>query len=188
PQAFGVDYPPIDWFENSRRALLTHRQRCLEAASEYKSFGPNRWGMSPAADLNEKGEMSYIVQSIRPSMEGTDNFCGGTVTPYAAGSAIMFMPEESVAALREFRNLKNKDGEHIVWRPLEEGGYGLLDSFNLDREEQQGTPDYLSIDDGPMILAIENARTGLIWDLFMRHPAAQRAVERLKWKREDAID
>lgn len=188
PQAFGVDYPRIDWFENSHRALLTHRQRCLEAADQYKTFGSNRWGMSPAADLNDKGDMSYIVQSIKPSMEGTDNFCGGTVTPYAAGSAIMFMPQEAVAALREFRDLKNKDGETIVWRPIEEGGYGLLDSFNLDREEQQGTPDYLSIDDGPMILAIENARTGLIWELFMHHPAAQRAVERLKWKREGALE
>lgn len=182
PQAFGVDQTPIDWFENSRRAMVTHRQRCIESADEFKTFGPNRWGMSPAADINEKGEIGYIVQSIRPSMEDHDNFCGGTVTPYAAGSAIMFTPKESIAALREFRNLKDAQGNHIVWRPIEEGGYGLLDSFNLERDDRPGTPDYLSIDDGPMIVAIENARTGLVWKLFMQHPVAQRAVERLKWQ------
>jgi len=182
PQAFGSYQPPVDWFENSRRAMLTHRQRCLESIDQFKTFGLNRWGMSPAADINAKGEMSYIVQSIRPNMEDNDNFCGGTVTPYAAGMAIMFVPDLAVQALREFRHLKDAKGNYIVWRNLSEGGYGLLDSFNLDRLEQQGTPDYLSIDEGPMILAIENARTELIWDLFMKHPSAKMAVERLKWK------
>ena len=76
----------------------------------------------------------------------------------------------------------------IVWREPSEGGYGLLDSFNLDRTERQGTPDYLSIDDGPMLVAIENARTGLVWDLFMKHPLAERAVERLQFQRGDPID
>ena len=182
PQAFGVETAPVDWFENSRRALLTHRQRCLESANQFKTFGLNRWGMSPAADINHENKISYIVQSVRPCMEGRDNFCKGTVTPYAAGSAIMFLPEHSVAALREFRHLKDKAGRHVVWRDLDKGGYGLLDSFNLDRQERQGTPDYLSIDDGPMIVAIENARTGLIWNLFMQHPSAKLAVKRLKWK------
>lgn len=182
PQAFGSGETAVDWFENSRRAMLTHRQRCLEASDRFKTFGPNRWGMSAAADLNERGEMSYIVQSVRPNLERRDNFCGGTVTPYAAGMAIMFVPDLAVKALREFRHLKDSKGNYIVWRDPSEGGYGLLDSFNLDRKEQQGTPDYLSIDDGPMIVAIENARTGLIWNLFMKHPSAKLAVERLNWK------
>ena len=182
PQAFGSEETPVDWFENSRRALITHRQRCLEAIDEFKSFGPTRWGMSAAADVNQDGTIGYIVQSIRPSLEDHDNFCGGTVTPYVAGMATMFMPKESVAALHEFRHLRDAEGNLVAWRALEEGGYGLLDSFNLDRETIQGTPDYLSIDDGPMILGIENARTGLIWDLFMQHPSAKLAVERLKLK------
>lgn len=50
---------------------------------------------------------------------------------------------------------------------MNNGGYGLLDRFNLDRTEQQGTPDYISIDEGPLLVAIENARAGLIWKLFM---------------------
>ena len=184
PRSFGSDQPRVDWFENSRRAMLTHRQRCMESANRFKTFGPNRWGMSPGADINQEGKIGYIVPSIRPSMEDRDDFCGGTVTPYAAGSSIMFLPELAVAALREFRHLKDADGNYVVWRDVEEGGYGLLDSFNLDRPEQQGTPDYLSIDEGPMILAIENARTGLIWDLFMKHSSARLAVERLRLRPE----
>ncbi|MEM8946223.1 MAG: glucoamylase family protein [Planctomycetota bacterium] len=182
PQTFGVDQPPVDWFENSRRALLTHRQRCIESAEDFRSFGPNRWGMSPCADINSKGDISYIVQSVRPCMEDRDNFFGGTVAPYAAGSSIMFTPEESIAALRDFRHLKDDAGNLIVWRDTEEGGYGLLDSYNLDRTDRKGTPDYLSIDHGPMLLAIENARTGLIWKLFMQHPSTRAAIERLKFR------
>ncbi len=183
PQRFEVNQPRVDWWENSRRAMVTHRQRCLESVDQFKTFAENRWGMSPAADLNAEGKMSYVVQSIKPSLEGTDNFCGGTVTPYAAGSAIMFIPEQAIAALREFRNLKDANGNYVVWRDPSDGGYGLLDSFNLDRAENQGTPDYISIDEGPMLLAIENARSGLIWKLFMEHPAAKVAVERLQFER-----
>ncbi|QEG35455.1 hypothetical protein Pr1d_27540 [Bythopirellula goksoeyrii] len=183
PSDFGVDQPSIDWFENSSRAMLTHRQRCIEKSDEFKTMGPNSWGLSPAADVNPDGTMGYIVQSVRPNLEEKDNFCGGTVTPYAAGSAIMFVPELSVKALRHFRNLKDEEGNYVVWREFSKGGYGLLDSFNLDRNEQQGTPDYISIDEGPMLLAIENARTGLVWKLFMQHPSAQLAIERLRLKK-----
>lgn len=63
---------------------------------------------------------------------------------------------------------------------MNNGGYGLLDRFNLDRTEQQGTPDYLSIDKGPLLVAIENARAGLIWKLFMQHESAKLAFERLQ--------
>jgi hypothetical protein len=103
----------------------------------------------------------------------------GTVAPYAAASAIMFTPQESLAALREFRELKGRDGQPLVWRDPHRGGYALADSFNLD----QGVTcdDNVAIDVGPMLLAIENARTGLIWRLFMEHDVARRAVERLKF-------
>lgn len=181
PASFGADAPAVDWFENSRRAMLTHRQRCIEEAGEFATLGPDSWGLSPAADVNEDGSVGYIVPSVQPNMRGEDDFCKGTVAPYAAGSAIVFVPELSVRTLRHFRNLKDDTGNLIVWRDLDDGGYGLLDSFNLDRDSLQGTPDYISIDEGPMLLAIENARSGLIWRLFMDHPAAKLAVQRLEW-------
>ena len=102
----------------------------------------------------------------------------GLIAPYAAGTSIMFLPEESVAALRAFRELKSPDGKLVAWRTEGKGAYGLVDSFNLQRNFT--SQDTLGIDHGPLILGIENARTGLVWKLFMQHPAAKRAVERLK--------
>ncbi len=173
PRRFGIDAPRVDWFENSRRAVLTHRQRCIEQASRFKTLAPDHWGLSACSARD-----GYIVPEIRPNIRDADAWFEGTVAPYAAVSAIMFTPKESLAATRAFRSLTGEDGKPLVWRNPKAGGYGFADSFNLD----QGfvCDDYVGIDQGPMLLAIENARTGLIWKLFMRHESVRRALTRLK--------
>lgn len=173
PAAFGQPGPAVDWFENSRRAVQTHRQRCQEAAKEYPNFSENRWGVAPCGFKDK-----YLVAEVRPNVRDVDEWLGGIVPPYAAGSAIMFWPQESLAALREYRLLRDPQGKPVVWRDPEQGGYAFADSFSLD--PPQGWDENFGIDVGPLLLAIENARSGLIWKLFMRHGAAQRAVERLK--------
>ena len=172
PGRFGIDAPRVDWFENSRRAVLTHRQRCIEQSSRFKTLGPDRWGLSACSARD-----GYIVPEVRPNIRDEDTWFDGTVAPYAAISAIMFTPAESLAAIRAFRALKGADGKPLVWRDPKDGGYGFVDSFNLD----QGfiCDDYVGIDQGPMLLGIENARTGLIWKLFMRHEAVRGAAKRL---------
>lgn len=172
PSALGSDEPPVDWFENSRRAVLTHRQRCIEESARFRTLSADRWGLSACS-----AKEGYIVPEIRPNIRDHDDFRGGTVAPYAAASAIMFTPVESMAAIRAFRSLEGDDGSPLIWSDPASGGYGLADSFNLDTPFV--SPDYLGIDHGPMLLAIENVRTGLVWRLFMRHPVARSAVARL---------
>jgi hypothetical protein len=179
PAAFGVEAPSVDWFENSRRAVLTHRARCIEAGREYPTLGENRWGLAPCAFRDK-----YLVHEVRPNVNDKDIWYDGVVPPYAAGSAIMFAPKESMAALREYRDLKGPDGKSLAWRDPATGGYGFVDSFSLD--PSYGHDENLGIDVGPMLLAIENVRTGLIWKLFMEHDLAERAVELLQMApRED---
>jgi hypothetical protein len=173
PSRLGIDAPRVDWFENSRRAVLTHRQRCIEQATRFKTLAPDRWGLSACSARD-----GYIVPEIRPNLRGKDTWFEGTVAPYAAVSAIMFAPTESLAAIRAFRSLKDATGRPLIWRDPASGGYGFVDSFNLDQDFV--CDDYVGIDQGPMLLAIENARTGLIWKLFMKHELAQRAVKRLR--------
>ncbi len=173
PSRFGASGPRVDWWENSRRAVLSHRQRCRELGERYKTLSGDIWGLSACASRD-----GYIVPEIRPNLRDEEQLFEGTVAPYAAGSAIMFTPAESLAALRAMRALKGADGKPLVWRDPSEGGYGFVDSFNLD--QNYAHDDYVGIDQGPMLLAIENARTGLIWKLFMRHPNSRRAVERLR--------
>ncbi len=151
-------------------------------AKDFATLSEDRWGLSPCNGFRDDGSTTYHVPAVRPNIADEENWCRGTVAPYAAGSAIMFTPRESIAALREFRHLKH-GGKLLAWQNVEEGGHGLADSFNLD----QGLAafDTLGIDAGPMLLAIENARTGLIWRLFHQHEAAQRAVRLLQWKKRN---
>jgi len=174
PAAFGVDAPRVDWFENSRRAVLTHRRRCIDNADKFKTLAEDRWGLSACV-----GKSGYIVPKIRPNTSEKDEWFEGTVAPYAAASSIMFTPKESMAAIRAFRTLTDGSDKLAAWHDIADGGYGLVDAFNLDQDYK--ADDYVGIDQGPLLLAIENARTGLIWRLFMRHSSSQRAAERLKW-------
>lgn len=173
PSAFGVAGPAVDWFENSRRAIITHRQRCIEAGREFRTLGENRWGLAPCVFRDK-----YVVHEVRPNMSDKDIWYEGVVPPYGAGSAIMFMPAESLAALREYKALTGRDGQPLAWRDPTQGGYAFVDSFSL--EPPYGHDENLGIDAGPLLLAIENVRTGLIWRLFIEHEVAKRAVERLR--------
>ena len=98
----------------------------------------------------------------------------------------MFVPEESMAALREYRTMTNADGEPLIWRAPEDGGYGFQDSFVLEYTEDGSAwvaPDNVAIDQGPLILAIENARTGRVWEWFHAHPSVQAGMKRLQLER-----
>lgn len=180
PEKFGGSGPRVNWFENSRRAFVTHRRRCLEKSGEYKSLGEHRWGLGPCMGIKEMRKPSYLVQDLLPNHSGLDLWREGTVAPYVAGAAMPFLPAESLSALREMRQLTNEDGRPLVWRSLESGGYGFVDSFNLD--QNYVAEEYIGIDVGPMLLLIENARTGLIWELFHQHPQAERGATRLGWR------
>lgn len=173
PGSFGLELPRVDWWENSRRAALTQRQRCIELAVQYRTFAPDRWGLAPCAARD-----GYIVPDIQPNLSNAEQLFEGTIAPYGAGSCIMFVPDEAVAALRTFRELKRPDGAPWVWRDPDAGGYGFVDSFNID--QNYASDDYVGIDQGPLLVAIENARTGLIWKLFMANEHVRRALERLR--------
>jgi hypothetical protein len=173
PAARGGEGPPVDWFENSRRAVLTQRQRCIEASRKFPTLGENRWGLAPCAFRDK-----YLVHELRPNISDKDNWQDGVVPPYAAGSAIMFAPRESLAALRDYKSLRDSNGHPVAWRDPDQGGYAFVDSFSL--APPHGQDENLGIDVGPMLLAIENARSGLIWKLFMKDDSARRATERLK--------
>ncbi len=173
PEAFGADGPAVDWFENSRRAVQTQRARCIEQSGRFPTLGENRWGLAPCAFREE-----YVVHEVRPNIDDKDDWQNGVVPPYGAGSAIMFTPAESIAALREYKSLRGPDGSPLAWRDPDKGGYAFVDSFSL--APPYGQNENLGIDVGPLLLAIENVRTGLVWRLFMGDDVAKRAAKRLR--------
>ena len=179
PEKHGVMSENIDWFRNSKLAIEDQIRFCESQADKYKSFGPNSWGLSACI-----GPDNYLVAGAQPRGEGGDTIGDGTIAPYAAACSIIFVPERSKAALRHFMNLKfeGKDQKTLtIWKDHFDGGYGLADAFNIDR--QFVADDYLAIDQGPMLIMIENYRTGLIQKLFMSHPAIQEGVKKIGFKK-----
>ncbi|GAB5403695.1 MAG: glucoamylase family protein [Aureliella sp.] len=171
PNKFGITAPRVDWFENSRRAALTHRRRCKDVSDRLSTLSGDAWGLSACVSRD-----GYLVPHVMPNLVDNDKWGHGTLATYAAASSIMFTPRESMQALREFSTLKVA-GNPVLVSP-ESGGYGLVDSYNVD--QQWICDDWVGIDVGPTMVGIENARTGLIWRLFMQSDVAQGAVRRLK--------
>lgn len=146
-----------DYEEQMKAHTMINRAYCLENPKGYKGYGKKCWGLT-ASD----GDKYYSAHS-----PGNDL---GVITPTAALSSIPYTPEYSLEAMRFFYE---ELGDRL-W-----GEYGFKDSFNLT--ENWFASSYLAIDQGPIIVMIENYRTGLIWKLFMSHPDIQRGLKKLEF-------
>ncbi len=195
PASFG--YPQrarINWWEDARRHVLMHRAKAIDNPLGLRTPGPNAWGLS-ASD----GPGGYYVAHLHPDRiplpNARDDFDvppvnhayveqwnDGVMAPYSAGSAMMFEPHLALNALRHYRSLTDSEGDPLVWREPDAGGFGFLDAYTMDTKTGQPwvATDFVAIDQGPLLLGIENARSGLVWRLFSDHPAVQAGYERLR--------
>lgn len=156
----------IDYFENSRRATLANRAYCMDNPSDFKGYGENFWGLTacdgPANTklMLQNRERIFKTYNARGAAHGyiEDD---GTITPTAAGGSIPFTPDESIATLFA---MKEKFGERLYQE------YGFKDAYNLTfAEEGWFNPDYIGIDQGPILIMLENHETELIWNLMKKN-------------------
>ena len=147
----------IDYFENSRRATRASRAYAIANPGRYPNYSADEWGLTASDD-----PFGYRAHGAPPAQ--SDN---GTITPTAAGGSYAFTPELSRQALRTF---------YARYRAGLWGRYGLRDAYNV--AEGWFATDVLGIDQGPIVLMIENERTGAIWESFMTHPDVQRGLDR----------
>ena len=137
-----------------------HNQFCIEWCRK-RGYPANCWGLT-SSDDPVKG---YKAHCAEDGPRG-DN---GTISPTAALSSIVYTPQESLAFLR------------YLWREHRAGLWsdlGFRDAFNLQRSWY--APAHLAIDQGPIIVMIENFRSGSPWKRFMSIPEIQRALSKLE--------
>ncbi len=142
------------WDQNVNHTLI-NREYCIRNPKSFLGYGATTWGLTASDD-----HQGYSAHS--PT---NDN---GTITPTAALSSMPYTPDESLLALRNF--YYNFDGK--LW-----GQYGFYDAFN--KSANWYSNQYLAIDQGPIIVMIENHRTGLLWDLFMSCPEVKQGLTKL---------
>jgi hypothetical protein len=145
-----------DYYQSSVQATLANRSFCINLMPSFKTFGPNRWGLTACIGPN-----NYQAYGAPPNPPIVD----GTVAPAAAACSIVFTPELSLSALRGYYQ-GNKFSKKL--RSQLVGRFGLADSFNID--EDYVADEAFAINQGPMILMIENARSAFVWKHFMKIP------------------
>ncbi len=142
----------ITYFENSRRATLANRSYCAANPGHYAGYSDSVWGLT-ACD----GPSGYRARGAPPGQSDD-----GTIAPTAAAGSIPFTPVESITALQ---SMYIKYGAQL-W-----GQYGLKDAFNIN--QNWFDTDYIGIDEGPIIIMIENYRTQAVWNRLMKNSVIQ---------------
>ncbi|HKJ49531.1 MAG TPA: glucoamylase family protein [Christiangramia sp.] len=153
------------WDLNVNHTLINY-EYAQENPNNSKTYSPESWGLTASYTRKEDDGIGYTAHS-----PDTDK---GVVSPTAAISSIPYTPEKSLAAMRYFYS----DLNDLVWGPA-----GFYDAFSLDGEPWVADK-YLAIDQGPMVVMIENYRSGLIWDLFMGAPEVENGLNKLKFRYE----
>jgi hypothetical protein len=143
-----------DYWEQNRRHVRINYEHCVRNPDRHKAYGRACWGLTASDD--PEGYAAHAPDN--------DN---GTISPTAALSSFPYAPRESMRALRHFL----RQGDRL-W-----GRFGFIDAFNEGRGWYADT--YLAVDQGPIIVMIENHRTGLLWNLFMAIPEIRSALRKL---------
>jgi hypothetical protein len=152
---FSDDY--VNYWDQNVNASRINYTYCITNPKKFIGYSDSNWGLTSSD--NQSG---YNAHSPANDL--------GVITPTAALSSFPYTPVESMKALKFFYyTLGDK-----LWGP-----YGFYDAFNITQAWYANS--YLAIDQGPIIVMIENHRTGLLWDLFMSAPEVQDATTKLNF-------
>ena len=166
-----------DYFENSRQATFVQQAYAIHNPNEFVGYGEHCWGFTASdgpgwcRQVVNGTKREFFDYVARGAPFGPDD---GTVAPWVVVASLPFAPEIVIPTVRHFADL-----DLGMTRK-----YGFKPSFNqsfVKPDSPTGwwvTPYHFGIDQGPVVLMIENYRTGLIWDLMRRCPAIVSGLRR----------
>jgi hypothetical protein len=157
----------IDYFENSRRATYVQQEYAVRNPNEFAGYGKHCWGITasdgpgPGVEMVDGVERRFYDYIARGVPYGPDD---GTIAPWAVVASLPFAPEIVVPTVEYFRE--------IELHPTDP--YGFEATFNPTYPHPSGravgwfSPYHYGLNQGPIVLMIENYRTGLLWRLMRR--------------------
>lgn len=151
----GLRDPATDYWQQNTTHAAIHYAHCLENPHGFKAYGEDCWGLSAS-----HGPKKYVA--FAPDMDF------GVIAPTASLSSMPYLPEQSMQALHGLFD----PARRRLW-----GKYGFVDAFCESQNWVART--WLSINQGPIIIMIENHRSGLLWNLFMSIPEIQAGLIKL---------
>lgn len=166
-----------DYFQNSRQATYVHQEYAIRNPLEFAGYGEHCWGITAT---DGPGWEKHVVNGIerqffdyyaRGAPYGPDD---GTLAPWVVAASFPFAPEIVIPTIHHMAALELGI----------DSGYGFKPSFNQTYtvpDSPKGwwvTPYHFGIDQGPIALAVENYRTGLIWNIMRRSPYVIQGLRR----------
>lgn len=142
------------WEQNTAHAKINHAY-CVANPKNYAGYSADCWGLTA-------GDYPGGYTASSPTNDR------GTIGPTAALASMPYTPTESMAAMKYFYYVL---GDRLL------GEYGFYDSFSM--QERWFAKSYIAIDQGPIVVMIENARSGLVWDNFMKDPDVRSGLAKL---------
>ena len=159
----------IDYFENSRRAAYVHQQYAIHNPKQFMGYGEYAWGITASdgpgpAERKIKGvKRKFYDYKARSIPHGPDD---GTLAPWAVVASLPFAPEIVLPSLKHFDEAY----------PEMTSEYGFKCSYNPTFANNSKTSSgwisegYYGLDQGPIVLMIENYRSGFLWRLMRKCP------------------
>jgi hypothetical protein len=146
-----------DYWELNKNQALINYQWCVDNPKKFKGYGPNSWGLTSSYSM--RGYAGHAPSEERDL---------GVISPTAALSSFPYTPTQSMAAMKHwYEDMKDK-----LWGP-----YGFYDAFS--ETANWYLPHYLAIDQGPIVVMMENYRSNLLWNLFMSCPEIKQGLKKL---------
>ncbi len=159
----------MDYFENSRRATCVQREYAIENPRGFAGYGANCWGITatdgpgPVTCTIRGRKRRFFGYKARGVPDGPDD---GSIAPWAVVASLPFAPDLVLPALHHFEKLKLR----------KKNSYGFKATFNPTYGERSVrakpwvSPYHYGINQGPIVMMIENYRSGLLWELVRRNP------------------
>ncbi|MEP6793864.1 MAG: glucoamylase family protein [Saprospiraceae bacterium] len=172
----------IDYFENSRRATYVQQKYAIDNPLKFAAYGAHCWGLTasegPGPDtITIDGiERNFFDYTGRGVPYGPDD---GTMAPWAVVASLPFTPEIVLPTL-SYCIHQAKLTEH--------SSYGFKSSFNPTYSGNSDYPNgwvsrwHYGLNQGPIILMIENYRSGFLWQLMRNSPYIVAGLQRAGFK------
>jgi len=153
-----IDDNGINYWDNSVNAVLANRQFCIDNARSHKGYGEDGWGLTAG-----EGPLGYKGYGAKPADRTVED---GTINPYGMVASMPLVPGQSIKSVKK---TYDRYGKSVY------GKYGFKAGYNLDK--RWWCDSYTGIDQGITVLMIENYRTGMVWDYFMRNQCVKDWIE-----------
>jgi hypothetical protein len=166
-----------DYFENSRQATFAQQAYAIHNPMKFVDYGEYCWGFTACdgpgwTKRTVNGiEFQFFDYIARGAPFGPDD---GTISPWVVAASLPFAPEIVIPTLRHFAQLNLGLTKKYGFKPSFNPTFSVPDNPN----GWWVTPYHFGIDQGPVVLMIENYRTGLLWKIMRGCPAIVRGLLR----------